>query len=54
MWNEITYPFQNINGSAVEVWEWESNFTQHFTGRVITYLCGGLKLIHARKMDPMG
>ena len=27
VWDEITYPFPNINGSAVEVWEinkWDS------------------------------
>ena len=21
LWNEITYPFPNLNGAAVEVWE---------------------------------
>ena len=26
MWYEITYPFPNSNGCAVEVWEWISNF----------------------------
>ena len=26
MWDEITYPFPNVNGAAVEVWEWISNF----------------------------
>ena len=37
MLDEITYSFPNFNGTAVEVWEWISNFTQHFTGYVITY-----------------
>ena len=37
MWDEITYPFSNFNGSTIEVWEWISNFIQHFTGNVITY-----------------
>ena len=37
VWGEITYPFLNVNGAAVEVWEWLSNFFPHFTGRVIPY-----------------
>ena len=36
-WDEITYPFSNFNGGAVEVWDWISNFIQHFTGYDITY-----------------
>ena len=24
VWDEITYPFPNISGAAVEVWEWIS------------------------------
>ena len=32
VWDGITYPFPNINGSTVEVWEWNSNFTPHFIG----------------------
>ena len=39
MWDEITYPFLNFNGSTVEVKEWISNFILHFTGHVITYPC---------------
>ena len=39
VWNEITYPFQNVNGCNVEVWELLSNFTQHFIMDVITYQC---------------
>ena len=35
--DEITYPFPNINGATVEVWEWVTNFTQHFTMDAITY-----------------
>ena len=30
VWDEITYPFLNFNGSTVEVWEWLSNFIQPF------------------------
>ena len=25
VWDEITYPFPNINGATVEVWEWMNN-----------------------------
>ena len=39
VWDEITYPFPNLNGSAVEVWEWMSNFILHLTGHVVTYKC---------------
>ena len=35
-WNKISYPFQNFNGGAVEVWELMSNFTPQFTRHVIT------------------
>ena len=37
VWDEITYPFPNFNGCAVEVWERISNFIPHFTDRMITY-----------------
>ena len=38
VWDEITYPFPNFNGAAVEVWEWMSNFiTLHWPA--ITYPC---------------
>ena len=39
MCNEITYPFLNLNGEAIEVWEWISNFILYFSGHVITYPC---------------
>ena len=39
MLHEITYPFSNFNGVAVEAWEWWRNFTQHFTGHAISYSC---------------
>ena len=35
MWDKITHPFLNFNGTTVEVWQWISNFISHFT--VITY-----------------
>ena len=39
VWNEITYPFPNFNGRAVEVWEWISNFITRLMMDVITYSC---------------
>ena len=39
LWNKITCPFPNLNGAAVEVWDWISNFIQHLTLRVIDYSC---------------
>ena len=36
---ELTYAFPNFKGAAVEVWEWISDFTTHFTSHVITYQC---------------
>ena len=37
VWDEITYPFPNLNGAAIEVWEWVSNFIRHYIMDVITY-----------------
>ena len=37
VWDEITYPFPNFNGTTVEVWEWISFSIPHFTGYVIPY-----------------
>ena len=47
----MDYPFPNFNGCTVEVLEWISNSTPHFTRCVITYLCSmvGFKLIHVIK-----
>ena len=39
MWDEITYPFPNLNGRTVEVQEWISNFIPHFVMDVITNPC---------------
>ena len=39
MWDEITYPFLNLSGCTVEVYEWISNFILQFTGRVVNYPC---------------
>ena len=32
VWDEINYPFTNVNGAIIEVWEWLSNFIPHLTG----------------------
>ena len=48
VWDEITYPFPNFNGAAVEVWEWISNFTPHcWAYDYLTML--RFKLIHVSK-----
>ena len=39
VWDKITYPFLNFNGTTVEVWEWISNFIPCFIMDVITYPC---------------
>ena len=31
MMGEITYPFPNLNGAGIEVWESINNFSPHFT-----------------------
>ena len=36
-WDEFTYLIPNFNNAAIDMWEWESNFTPQFTGHVITY-----------------
>ena len=33
----MTYPFPNFIGVTVQVWEWISNFIQHFTEHAISY-----------------
>ena len=37
MWDEITYPFPNLNSAATEIWECVGYFMPHFSGQVITY-----------------
>ena len=36
VWDEITYPFPNLTGASVQVWEWINSFFPHFSGLVIT------------------
>ena len=37
VWDAITNPFPNFNGSYVWLLEWTNNFTLHFTKHLITY-----------------
>ena len=46
VWYEITYPFPNFNGGAIEIYEWMSNFIPCFTG-----LLGMWLLIYAPVCD---
>ena len=39
VWDEITYPLQNFNVVAVEVWELTNNVLVKSYNRVITYPC---------------
>ena len=37
VWDEITYPFPNLNGKTVEVWEWISDNVKclgHYPGTI--------------------
>ena len=36
VWDQITHPFPNINGTTIEIWEWISNFIPHFIMDAIT------------------
>ena len=36
VWDEITYPFPNVNGG---IWEWIGNFTPNFAMDASTYPC---------------
>ena len=52
VWDEITYPFLNFNGTTVEVYEWISNFVLHIRMGAITLSMLGLKLNHVSKRGP--
>ena len=39
VWDEITYPFPNVNGYTVEYWWWIINFYSPVIADVITYPC---------------
>ena len=40
--DDITYPFPNLHGTAVEVWEWISNFIAHFIMQLLIH--AGIKV----------
>ena len=52
VWDEITCPFPNFSGTAVEVWEWRSNFIPHLVMDVITYSCCDLSWTMLMKGAP--
>ena len=52
VWDEISYPFPNFNGTTMEVWEWIINFISHFTMDVITYPCWEFKLVYHGEREP--
>ena len=52
VWDKITYPFSNFHGGIVEVWEWISYFTPHFTEHVITYTCWDQRQAILAKLGP--
>ena len=35
--DEITYPFPNVNGWTIQIWEWVSNVVPHFIMDRIIY-----------------
>ena len=41
VWDEITYPFRNSNGTTGDVWHWISDSIHHFIMDVILYPCRG-------------
>ena len=51
-WNEISYPFPNVNSETVEVYEWLGNFIPPIKMDVILIL--GLKWNHVSKKGPSG
>ena len=52
VWNEITYPFQNINDAPLEV-RYGSNFISHLMVGVITYLYRDLSQTMLVKMGSL-
>ena len=46
------YSFLNFNGFTMEVWEWKSNFIQHFIMNLNNLSMLGSKLNHISKRDP--
>ena len=53
-WDEITYPFPNFNGAAVELWEWISKFILHFVMDMIIYSYGDYNVFAKRSQHNTG
>ena len=51
MWDEITYPFPNFNGYAVDVWGWVRNLSYTLLGLWLL-IHAGIKVNHASKRGP--
>ena len=54
VWDEITWPFPNLNSATVDVWERISHFSPHFPGHVITYPCWDISLCQMGTLAPAG
>ena len=52
LWDEITYPFPNVNGCTVEVLEWINDFILHFITLCDYLSMQGFKLNHVSKRSP--
>ena len=52
VWDEIIYPFPNLN--FIEVWKWISDFIPHFIMDVITYACWDYSYSTLLKVAPVG
>ena len=50
MWSEITYPFSQVNGAAVEDWEWINNSPHFYYWDYLSMM--RLSLTHVSKRAP--
>ena len=50
--DEITYPFPYFNSANVKVWEWISNFIQHFIEHYLSMLGSKFNYLYVRKRGP--
>ena len=44
VWDNITYLLPIFNSTAIDIWEWISNFIPHFVKDRIIYWCWDLSL----------
>ena len=54
VWDEFIYPFPNVNGAIIEIWEWIGNIIPQLTGYVIIFSMLGFKLNHVGKTGQGG